>query len=57
MRRIKLTTEIYKHADVIGVNKTTLVFILASMTDKSLTKFHEELMLKKPNVKTETITS
>lgn len=46
MRKLKLITEIYKHTEIINVNKTTLVFLLASMTDKALTKFHKEFMVK-----------
>ncbi len=46
MRRHKLLSEIYKHADVLGVNKATLVFLIATMTDKALTKFHIEFMAK-----------
>jgi hypothetical protein len=46
MRRHKLLQEIYKHADVLGANKTTLVFLIATMTDKALTKFHKEFMEK-----------
>jgi len=48
MRRHKLLQEIYKHAEVIGANKATLVFLIATMTDKALTKFHKEFMEKKP---------
>lgn len=48
MRRHKLISEIYKHAEVINANKTTLVFLIATMTDKALTKFHKEFMEKKP---------
>ena len=46
MRRHKIVSEIYKHAEVIGVNKTTLIFLIATMTDKALTKFHKEFMAK-----------
>jgi hypothetical protein len=46
MRRHRLLTEIYKHADVIKANKATLVFLIATMTDKALTKFHKEFMEK-----------
>ena len=48
MRRHKLISEIYKHAEVINANKTTLVFLIATMTDKALTKFHKEFMEKQP---------
>jgi hypothetical protein len=44
MRRMKLLSEIYKHSDIIKANKSTLVFLLASMTDKKLTIFHKEFM-------------
>lgn len=47
MRRHKLISEIYKHAEIIKANKTTLIYLLATMTDKSLTKFHKEFMEKK----------
>lgn len=46
MRRHKLITEIFKHAEIIKANKGTLVFLLATMTDKTLTKFHKEFMSK-----------
>jgi len=39
MRRHKLVSEIYKRAKVIHANKATLVFLLATMTDRALTKF------------------
>jgi hypothetical protein len=48
MRRVKLISEIYKHAEVLKTNKATLVFVLASLTDKALTKFHKEFTEKKP---------
>lgn len=48
MRRHKLVSEIYKHAEAIGANKTTVVFLLATMTDKVLTKFHKEFLSKQP---------
>jgi hypothetical protein len=46
MRRLKLIQEIYKHCDTIGANKGTLVFLVATMTDKGLTKFHKEFLNK-----------
>lgn len=46
MRRHKLLSQIYKHAEIINVNKATLVFLIATMTDKALTKFHKEFMEK-----------
>lgn len=48
MRRHKLVTEIYKHAELLNSNKTTIIFLLATMTDKALTKFHKEFLEKKP---------
>ena len=48
MRRLKLLTEIYQHADKLGTNKATIVVVLATLTDKGLTKFHKEFMEKKP---------
>ena len=47
MRRHKLFTEIIKHAKAIKANQTTLVFCVATMTDKALTKFHNEFMKQK----------
>lgn len=47
MRRHRLLQDIYKHAEVLNANKTTLVFLIATMTDKALTKFHKEFMEKK----------
>lgn len=44
MRRHKLIEEIYKHAEIINTNKTTLVFLIATLTDKALTKFHKEFI-------------
>ena len=44
MRRLQLLQDIYTHAEVIGANRTTLVFLIATMTDKALTKFHKEFM-------------
>lgn len=46
MRRQKLVQEIFKHADVIGANRTTVVFLVANMNDKELTKYHREFMKK-----------
>jgi len=48
IQRYKLISEIYKHAEVIKANKTTIVFLLATMTDKALIKFHKEFMEKQP---------
>lgn len=49
MRRHKLIAEIYKLAEILNYNKTTLVFLIATMTDKALTKFHKEFMEELPN--------
>lgn len=46
MRRHKLVSEIYKRAELIHTNKTTIVFLLATMNDKELTKFHKEFLTK-----------
>lgn len=48
MRRHKLIAEIYKHSKLLKANKTTLAFLIATMTDKALTKFHKEFMEKQP---------
>lgn len=47
MRRHKLVQEIYKHVDKIKANKTTVVFLIATMTDKALTKFHKKFLEQK----------
>ena len=44
--RFDIKYEIYKHCDTIGANKGTLVFLVATMTDKGLTKFHKEFLNK-----------
>ncbi len=46
-RRCKLISEIMKHSEQINANKITLVFLLATMTDKGLTVFHKEFLNKK----------
>lgn len=46
-RRHKLFTEIMEHAKTIKANKHTLLFVIATLTDKGLTKFHKEFMEKK----------
>ncbi len=46
-RRHKLVSEIFKHCDIIKANKTTVVFLLATMNDRELTKFHSEFMNQK----------
>lgn len=46
MRRHKLINEIYAHAKVINANIATIVFLIATMTDKALTKFHKEFLEK-----------
>lgn len=50
MRRYKLLGEILKHSDIIGANKTTVMFLIATMTDKRLTIFHKEFMEKKNHI-------
>lgn len=48
MRRCKLVQEIFAHCKIIGSNQTTLIFLLATLTDRGLTKFHKEyLAIKK----------
>ncbi len=44
-RRFKLVAEIYIHADKIKANKHTICFLLATMNDKRLTKFHKEFII------------
>jgi len=44
MRRSKLVQEIYQAGELIKTNKSTLVFLLAMMNDKALTKFHKEFL-------------
>ena len=46
MRRHKLFKEIMEQAEKLNANKTTLVFLIATMNDKALTKFHKEFMEK-----------
>lgn len=48
MRRHKLIKELLDHAEKINANKTTLIFLIAPMTDRALTKFHKESMEKPP---------
>jgi hypothetical protein len=48
MRRHKLLNEMLVHAEKINANKTTLIFLIATMTDRALTKFHKEFMEKEP---------
>lgn len=50
MRREKLISEIYKHAEYIGANKATLIFVLALTTDKALTKLHKDFLNNKKYV-------
>ena len=47
MRRQKLVSEIYKHCEIIGANKTTMCFVLSLTTDRELTKFHKKFMEQK----------
>lgn len=44
MRRHKLVADIFNHSKIIGSNQMTLVFLLSTMTDKALTKFHKEYL-------------
>jgi hypothetical protein len=46
--RAILVQEIYKHAELLNSNKTTLVFLLAMQNDRELTKFHAEYLAVKP---------
>ena len=46
--RAILVQEIYKHAELLGSNKATLVFLLAMQNDKELTEFHAEYLAVKP---------
>jgi len=46
MRRHKLVHEILTHTREINANAPTVVFLLATMTDRALTKFHKEFMAK-----------
>lgn len=48
MRRHKLVSEIFEKTLLLDLNKSTMVFLLSTMTDKALTKFHKEFMEKKP---------
>lgn len=43
--------DIYKHAEILKSNKGTLVFLLAAMNDKALTKFHKEYLSIEPETK------
>lgn len=44
MRRHKLVQDILAHANEINANKLTLIFLIASMNDRELTKFHKTFM-------------
>lgn len=46
MRRHRLFKEIMVKGKELNANDTTLVFLIASMNDKALTKFHKEMMSK-----------
>ena len=52
LTRIDKITEIYKIATAKNLNISTVVFVLASMTDKALTKFYNELKEKHGEIKT-----
>lgn len=43
--------DIFKHAEVLNSNRSTLVFLLATMNDKELTKFHKEYLSIVPKTK------
>ncbi len=43
-RRFDIVKEIYKHVELINANKETIVFLLATMNDKELTKFHKQFL-------------
>ena len=45
-RRFKLLKDIIDKADKINANKMTLYCLIATMTDRKLTKFHKEFMEK-----------
>jgi hypothetical protein len=47
MTREEKVQQIMQHAKSINANITTVVFLLAMMNDKRLTKFHEEFLTKK----------
>lgn len=46
-RRFKLVKEIMDKAKTINANKMSLYCIIATMTDRRLTLFHKDFMLKK----------
>ena len=50
-RRHKLFKEIIEQAEKLNANKTTLVFLIATMNDEAFTKFHKEFMEKDDNSK------
>jgi|TARA_R110000824_G_scaffold394396_2_gene594182 hypothetical protein len=43
-RRFKLLKDIMDKAEEIGANKITLYCLIATMTDRKLTKFHKDFM-------------
>jgi len=47
VRRHRLVGEIMKRAKKIKANQATIVFLLATMNDKVLTKFHKDFTEKK----------
>ena len=51
MRRHKLVKEIFEHAELLKSNKQTIVFLLATLTDKGLTRFHKTYLTIKPKNK------
>ncbi len=48
MKRGEKIEEIMKHAEIIGTNKTTLLFVLAFSNDREITKFHKKFLEIKP---------
>ena len=51
--RFEKVGDIFKITKEQNLNASTMVFLLATMTDKALTKFHKELTDKYGDIKTE----
>jgi len=49
--RFEKVADIHLHAKEIGSNITTITFLLGTMNDKALTKFHKEYLEIKPEKK------
>jgi hypothetical protein len=49
MRREEKVQQIYEHTKLVKVNISTMVFLIAMMNDKALTKFHKEFLEKPPD--------